>query len=149
MNFFLDRKNVFILLGGLSLVAVILVVIAASSLQQPPPQTTLVPTPPLSVEETTTTPYPTSFYSKQYNDEAKKINREQDLVLQQGIAVTKFEDSLPHQGAFFSATYKISTNTVTVVFVKEKAQEANLELDTYLKKFGVENRSWIQNLVVQ
>jgi len=64
-------------------------------------------------------------------------------------AVAAFKDSLPYfQGPDFAIVYERATDTTSVVIFDDHAL-GEKNFDAYLRKYGVQDRSWINNLVIK
>ena len=58
-------------------------------------------------------------------------------------------DTLPFKGVYVSASYSISNNTITVIMDENNEALANQEFDELLRKNGIQERSWIVDLVIR
>jgi hypothetical protein len=152
MDFLRARKNFLLLIGSLLLVCILLLIFAFSLLKQPssPPTSSSNGTSPSQSNQqqfSSPTPYPTSFYSKQYKESVKEINKEEAPLLRQANLITAFEKKLPYQGTHISVYYTQSINQVVLMLDPAHQQEANTEFDTLLGKYHIDSRSWFPNLV--
>lgn len=55
-------------------------------------------------------------------------------------------NQLPYKDQYFSLSYNDANSTFSLYIDPSHKQEGNAQLDTFLKKNGVENQSWLQNL---
>lgn len=56
-------------------------------------------------------------------------------------------NQIPYNGASFSLYYNFSKNEFILYINPSTPSQGNVEFDAFLKKNGVESRSWIENLV--
>jgi hypothetical protein len=150
MEFLKARKNLILLLGGLLLICIFLLLFSFSLLKQqtsPSSSTGTSSSQNSKSQKKLPTPYPTDFYSSQYKQSVKQLNKQDDSVLQEGVLVTKFENILPYQGSYISVYYTQDINQVVLMIDRNHQQEANAEFDALLAKYHISNRSWFPNLV--
>jgi len=97
----------------------------------------------------TSTKDPNDPYSDAYKDSVEKIRVQEQATLDQDKKVSAFINKLPVQGINFTASYDISSNSVTVTIPSDKKAEGEKEFDNYLGANGIKERSWIQNLTIR
>ena len=156
-----DPVKKMVLLFGIGIAAIIFLIVALFSFRISPnnspeikptnspiasgraPEPTLPPiTVPISSDSK-------EIYSQDYikkNDEQIKSDT---TKLSQDAAVSKFVDSLPYQGNYVSVSYTISDNKVHAVFNKDHQNEANQEFDQLIKQYGIEDKKWINDLMIE
>lgn len=89
-------------------------------------------------------------YINQYGqdlDPGAKPPQEGPIFTDQEIAVMAFKDELPYYGNNFAVLYDKSYDK-TDVFIFGNVVEGEKGFDEYLRRFGVENRSWINNMEI-
>lgn len=116
----------------------------------------------LSLQQTTPQPIPSSSsypipytspapnqndYSQQYIDQMEKILIDQKKSIDKNQQVGKLLEKMPYSGKFFTLKFDFEKANFIVTFNLQKRTEAEEEFDDYLKNQGIEDRSWIDNLV--
>lgn len=71
------------------------------------------------------------------NDASKRVD-----------AVQAIRTKLPHQGNNFSLSYDFDSNVYTAVISSANAVAGNQELDAFLRANGINDRSWMPDLVI-
>lgn len=152
-----ERSKLFII-AGIGFLAVLIVVIIVVSFFMGPEDSQTEPLPtPSTVEEVASPPPVTlpinsksrEIYSPEYIDEAEKQNSADNTKLSRDALVSKMIDTLPYEGSLIRVTYSIADNSVTVSLDSNNTASANNEFDQFLKRNNIEDRSWIQSLVIQ
>ena len=138
MNALLGNKKTTVVIGVLVVVLVALVTVITLRTRKPLKDTTVVPTPTYSMFQPHDEPQPGVEYEYIEPDEAKK-----------DVAIANLVRTLPYNGTYSSLTYSVKTNKFTATISGANKKAADSELNTFLKKNGVEDRSWIPDLVIE
>ncbi len=97
-----------------------------------------------------TSPKPTIFQDTQeYKDLQEKIALTEAPIHDRGEKVGKLLEKVPYQGQNFVFVFDNSTYSFKVTISNDKQQEGNQEFDEFLKTNGIQERAWIQDLVVE
>lgn len=152
-NFLTEKKHLLFVIAGFAIVAVLIIIIAFSIINQSAENKKIAP----SITPYQTTPknlpptIPPSLYlqySEQYKESAGKIKEQEKEILQRDSLVHQLQLKLPYSGQYFTASYDISTNLITVVMKKGFENEASKELNEFLKKNDILNIGWIRDLKI-
>jgi hypothetical protein len=136
------KKNVFIFASIVTIVALsalLLILFHASTGKQP---ISLFPGPTPVIVNTGGESSASDSGGPGTMDEATKE------ALDQSYLVGKLADKLPYYGTNFNFYYSYSRNIFMLYLKPANKQAGNVEFDAFLKQNGVNNRSWIKNLVV-
>lgn len=138
MNALLGNKKTTIVIGLLVVVLVVLVTVITLRTKKPAQDTTVTPTPTYSMFKPHDEPQPGVEYEYIEPDEAKK-----------DVAIANLVRALPFNGTYSSLTYSVKTNKFTATISGANKKAADNELNAFLKKYEVEDRSWIPDLVLE
>lgn len=95
------------------------------------------------------TPTPPASTNKQsFPDSINVINPTEKAVLDHSYVVSQLVFKTPYSGNNFKLSYDFQNNVFTVTINQNNQQAGNTEFDQYLKQNGIDNRSWITNLLV-
>lgn len=150
----INKKTLFLLIIC-GLVGILIIVIAIINLslsrQQTTYQAATTPTP-VQVEfppQTDSSSPPIPAQGTEYNQSVRKIQEEEKQAIYESSQVGKLLDILPYTGTNFSLSYSYSKNVFTLVLNGQNQSLGNAEFDRFLQQQGIQNRSWIKNLVIQ
>lgn len=105
---------------------------------------------PTKVPNTNTSPEPTIFQDTQeYKDIQEKVALTEAPIHDRAEKVGKLLEKVPYQGSNFTFDFDNSTYSFKVTIPSDKQTEGNQEFDEFLTANGIEDRSWIQDLVVE
>lgn len=138
MNALLGNKKTTVVIGLLILVLGVLVIVITMRTKKPTPSVTVTPTPTYSMFQPHDEPQPGVEYEYIEPDEAKKE-----------IAVGNLVRQLPFNGTYASLSYSVKTNKFTAVTNGANKKKSDDELDAFLRKNSIPDRSWIPDLVIQ
>lgn len=148
MNLLLNRKYLLFIIIAFSIVAILIIILAfywfSSGTTKPiSPTPTPIQIPPI-------TPISTSGfqYSEQYKKSVNEIRKQEEEILMRQSLVHDLIKKLPYSGQYFTASYDISTNLMTVTTKKDFENEANKELNEFLKKNGILSIDWIRDIKI-
>lgn len=128
------KKNfiyyIFVLVLGLILISFLFVSLTSKKTAPAPPIT-----PSVSAE-----PLPQVRYNGPVDE--NKEGREKDLK------ITQLIKALPYKGENFTLNYQFSKFSFYLQLIKDKEAEGEKEFENYIKSFGVEDKSWLGNLII-
>lgn len=84
---------------------------------------------------------PQSSYPNKYSWDSQKQEK-----ARRSFILGKLAAKLPYTGLLFSLSYDIDSDFFNLVINKNNTVGASEELNSFLKKNGVEEKSWIENL---
>ncbi len=152
------KKNFIFILASLVIVFIItsyLYIILITKEPSPSPEPVIYQSPQPSRQPSLgSTPQPTSVpnipaQGKSYQDSVIKIREREADFLKKSAAVANLITKLPYSGANFSLTYDYSTNQFTAILRNSQEDAGNKELDAFLQTNQIDNRTWLNNLIIQ
>lgn len=131
----------FIALSVVVIVFILFFIFPSQSVKEPP----VLPTPTPNAQ---TTGPPIPARGEQYEKSLREIETRENEQLRRDTLIGNLLNSLPYEGKHLLLSYNISTNRFVATMKKDDEANANDELDVFLRSNGIEDRSWIKNLVV-
>lgn len=140
---FIKKYFIFILAGATILFALFTLVFMQL---QPTPIPSPAPIPFFSPSPTSPSATSSSFIPRPNPD--IKYDLSDDEILRRDALVGQLLNKLPYSGTNFSLEYNYS-NGQFIATLKTNQEASNKELDDFLKSNQIENRSWLNNLIVR
>lgn len=130
------NKEVFLLIVAIVLVLILFIFVVFIS---------FVPRPENPNNSSVPTPFPSGVSGGENLQPGTQAEQE---IVRRSYTIGQLINLLPYNGSNFSLFYSFSTNVFTLYINPSKQTEGNTEFDAFLKKNGIDNRSWFDNLVV-